>query len=120
MKNIIARWAPPNENDTQAYIRTVLRLTSLGGNENLPQPSRGVDTGRLVRLISAMTTMECGVPYAEVDTDAIYEGYSLAFPGKRKVKQRRLAPQTLADAGTVSLPKIDGTTLRDWDEYWDW
>ena len=43
VKNIIARWAPPTENDTQKYIHTVLRLTSLGGNENLPQPSRGVD-----------------------------------------------------------------------------
>ena len=53
--NIITRWAPPTENDTQAYIRTVLRLTSLGGKEHLPQPSRGVDTERLVRLIQAMT-----------------------------------------------------------------
>ena len=109
VKNIIARWAPPNENDTQAYIRTVLRLTSLGGNENLPQPSRGVDTGRLVRLISAMTTMECGVPYAEVDTDAIYEGYSLAFPGKRLYARTRPADEV-----------IDMEDLLIGDEYRDW
>ena len=52
---IIGRWAPPTENDTRNYIRTVLTLTSLGGKENLPQPSRGVDTERLERLIRAMT-----------------------------------------------------------------
>ena len=80
--NIIARWAPPTENDTQTYIRTVLRLTGLGGNEHLPQPSRGVDTDRLERLVAAMTTMECGIPYKEVDVEAIREGYRLAFPDK--------------------------------------
>ena len=28
VRNIIGRWAPPTENDTQAYIRTVLKITS--------------------------------------------------------------------------------------------
>ena len=74
VKNIITRWAPPTENDTQTYIRTVLRLTGLGGNEHLPQPSRGVDTERLEKLVAAMTTMECGIPYGEVDMKAIREG----------------------------------------------
>lgn len=80
---IITRWAPPVENDTESYIHTVLRLTSLGGNENLLQPSRGVDVERLVRLVQAMTVVECGIPYKDVDTEAIREGYKLAFPGKR-------------------------------------
>ena len=120
VRNIISRWAPPTENDTDNYIRSVLLLTGLGGNENLTQPSRATGYERLELLVRAMTTMECGIPYKEVDVEAIREGFDLAFPGKRKVKQRRLAPQTPADAGTVSLPKIDGTTLRDWDEYWDW
>ena len=83
VRNIIARWAPPNENDTKSYIGNVLRLTSLGGKENLPQPSRRIDIERLERLLSAMTTMECGIPYGEVDKRAIREGYRLAFPGKR-------------------------------------
>jgi hypothetical protein len=81
--NIIGRWAPPNENDTKSYVGNVLRLTSLGGKENLPQPSRRIDIERLERLLSAMTTMECGIPYGEVDKRAIREGYRLAFPGKR-------------------------------------
>ena len=35
VENIIHRWAPPTENDTKAYIRTVLTLTSIGGKETL-------------------------------------------------------------------------------------
>ena len=83
VRNIISRWAPPSENDTQAYIATVLRLTSLGGQENLPQPSRRTDTGRLERLMAAMTTVECGIPYAQVNIHDIRQGFELAFPGKR-------------------------------------
>ena len=120
VRNIIMRWAPPTENDTDNYIRTVLSLTGLGGNENLTQPSRATGYERLELLVRAMTTIECGIPYKEVDVEAIREGFDLAFPGKRKVKRRHLASPTLADTGTVMLPQIQGTTLRDWDEYWDW
>ena len=109
VKNIIARWAPPTENDTKAYIHTVLRLTSLGGNEHLPQPSRGVDTGRLIKLMAAMTTMECGVPYKEVDLQAIRAGYELAFPGKRSYA-RTQPPADYAQAEDMLI----------WDEYRDW
>ena len=110
VKNIITRWAPPTENDTQTYIRTVLRLTGLGGNEHLPQPSRGVDTERLEKLVAAMTTMECGIPYGEVDMKAIREGYDLAFPGKRSyawTQPVELSPEALEE-------------LWIWDEYRDW
>lgn len=109
VKNIIARWAPPAENDTKAYIHTVLRLTSLGGNEHLPQPSRGVDTERLIKLMAAMTTMECGVPYKEVDLQAIRAGYELAFPGKRSYA-RTQPPDDYALAEDMLI----------WDEYRDW
>ena len=110
VKNIIGRWAPPTENDTQAYIHTVLRLTSLGGMENLPQPSRGVDTERLVRLLAAMTTMECGIPYKEVDRTAICEGYGLAFPGKRSYARTKPVEE---------LPE-EWEDLLICDEYRDW
>ena len=120
VRNIISRWAPPTENDTDNYIRSVLLLTGLGGNENLTQPSRATGYERLELLVRAMTTMECGIPYKEVDVEAIREGFDLAFPGKRKVKRRHLASPTPADTGAVMLPQIQGTTLRDWDEYWDW
>ena len=104
---IISRWAPPTENNTQHYIRTILSLTSLGGKENLPQPSRGVDTERLERLLRAMTTMECGTPYKDVDAEAIREGWRLAFPGKRSYARTQPVPE----------PEED---LLMWNEYRDW
>ena len=119
VRNIIARWAPPNENDTEHYIRTVLKLTGLGGNENFAQPSRGTNYERLELLIRAMTTMECGIPYNEVDVEAIREGFDLAFPGVRKVK-KRIIPQEPADIGVSMLVPTKGTTLTYWDEYEDW
>lgn len=36
--SILRRWAPPAENNTEAYLRTVCRLSGLGGNENMPDP----------------------------------------------------------------------------------
>ena len=111
VRAIISRWAPPSENDTEAYIRTVLRLTSLGGKENLMQPSRGVDTERLVRLIQAMTTVECGIPYKEVDLKAIREGYRLAFPGKRVYARTKPVEE-------ASVKDLEDWLI--WDEYRDW
>ena len=101
VRNIIHRWAPPEENDADAYVKTVLNITSLGGNEHLPRPFRGIAIDKLVRLLAAMTTMECGVPYGKVDVNAIREGYDMAFPGKREEVQ--LMEQ-----------------YRQMDEYWDW
>ena len=80
VQHIISRWAPPSENDTEGYIRSVLSLSGLGGKENLLPPSNVDGYGRLSSLIAAMTCMECGIPLAQVDTEAICRGYRLAFP----------------------------------------
>ena len=80
VRNILSRWAPPKENDTEAYIRTVLQITGLGGKENLLPPSNVDSYDRLAKLISAMTCVECGIAYGQVDKAAICEGYKLAFP----------------------------------------
>ena len=84
VRNIIGRWAPPVENDTEAYIRNVLVLGGLGGKEKLLPPSNVSSYGRLSRLVSAMTCVECGIPYAQVDTEAISQGYVLAFPENKE------------------------------------
>lgn len=110
VRNIISRWAPPEENDTESYIRTVLRITGLGGRENLPQPSRGVDKERLVKLIGAMTCVECGLRYNEVDWGEIREGYKLAFPGR----------PSLARTKPVERVPDEQEDLLMWDEYRDW
>ncbi|MBO5250785.1 MAG: structural protein P5 [Bacteroidaceae bacterium] len=99
VRNIISRWAPPSENDTEAYIRTVLSLSGLGGKENLLPPENVDSYGRLSRLLEAMTCVECGIAPKRVDTEAISNGYRLAFP--------------------ENVEELD-----DWlsakDEYWDW
>ena len=84
IRNIISRWAPPNENDTEAYIINVLKLGSLGGKEKLLPPSNASGYGRLSRMIAAMTTIECGIPFGQVDMEAVYQGYLLAFPKNKK------------------------------------
>ena len=84
VRNIIERWAPPTENDTEAYIKSVLKLSSIGGKEKLLPPSNVLSYGRLSRLVIAMTCIECGLEYNRVDTEAIAQGYKLAFPSNRE------------------------------------
>ena len=84
VRNIISRWAPPRENDTEAYIRTVLHITGIGGKENLLPPDNVDGYDHLAKLISAMTCVECGIPIQQVDNEAIFQGYRLAFPENKE------------------------------------
>ena len=99
VRNILSRWAPPKENDTEAYIRTVLQITGLGGKENLLPPDNVDSYDRLAKLIRAMTCMECGIPMQWVDNEAIFQGYRMAFPEN----------QAELDAYFIAR-----------DEYWNW
>ncbi|MBR5203868.1 MAG: structural protein P5 [Bacteroidaceae bacterium] len=80
VENIIGRWAPPTENDTKQYIRMVLSLSSIGGKENLLPPANPMGYTKLSRMLAAMTVMENGIRPHQVDMEAIYQGYKLAFP----------------------------------------
>lgn len=84
IRNIIGRWAPPTENDTESYIKGAMKLSSIGGKENLLPPSNPSGYGRLSRLMAAMTVMENGIRMEQVDTEAICQGYKLAFPNNRE------------------------------------
>lgn len=117
---IIGRWAPPSENDTEAYIRTVLKLTSLGGKEVLPRPFMGIALEKLGKLLMAMTVMECGIAYGDVDVQAIWEGYDLAFPGKRLDRMGRTKSMEPLVLQPVPLPPALAQSYQDWDEYFDW
>ena len=97
--NIITRWAPPKENDTEAYIRTVLQLTGIGGKENLLPPDNVDSYDRLAKLVSAMTCVECGIPIQRVDNEAIFQGYRMAFPENK------------AELDAYFIAR---------DEYWNW
>ena len=64
VNDIITRWAPPNENDTDAYIRSVANSMSV-------DPSDYIDDGDLASLTKAIIKHENGVnPYS----DSIIDG----------------------------------------------
>lgn len=99
VRNIISRWAPPQENDTENYIRQVMQWSSIGGKENLLPPENVDSYGRLSRLMAAMTCMECGISMNQVDMEALCKGYRLAFPKNRRKLDEWLAME---------------------DAYWNW
>ena len=79
-RNIIYRWAPPDENDSEAYLRTVCRLANLAGNAPLVRPSRAhdrTDREKLINLLAAMTCVENGISMKDVDRVAIEKGLLL-------------------------------------------
>ena len=84
VRNILHRWAPPTENDTEAYIRSIEKLTGIGEEEKLLSPIYLNGYRHLARLIAGMTVMENGIRMEEVDHEAIQEGYCLAFPDNRE------------------------------------
>lgn len=73
IETIIARWAPPKENNTTAYISAVAKRTRLATY----LPIRIEDKRIICALISAMIEVECG---RSIDMDTIEDGYKLAFP----------------------------------------
>ena len=84
LENIIHRWAPPEDNnDTQAYLRTVIRLLDykVGGRQPLPSPSTKEGHRVFARILMAMTCVECGIKPEEVDKRSIEQGWTLAFEG---------------------------------------
>ena len=78
VRHILNRWAPPTENDTEAYIRFVCQHAGLEPDSPVPHPvlDKPQDT-YLMRIIEAMTAMECGIPLEQVDRQAIVDGWKL-------------------------------------------
>lgn len=125
VRNIIARWAPPSENDTEAYVKAVVKLSGLGGNENIPRPNRYRNFERLektARLIAAMTCVENGIRMEQVDMEAIWKGYDLAWPGRRLkgLVEEADSTQKVADSEPTDEDLKHPETHSVWDEYWDW
>ena len=84
LENIIHRWAPPEDNnDTHAYIRTVIRLLDykVGGKQVLPSPACQEGRKIFTRILMAMTCVECGIRMDEVDQRSIERGWTMAFEG---------------------------------------
>jgi hypothetical protein len=67
---IIRRWAPGNENDTDSYIKAVSARTGISPGETI----RFQDKETMLRLVAAMSYVENGM---EPDVSDIHSGWNL-------------------------------------------
>ncbi len=77
IRTIIHRWAPSSENDTEAYIANVVRLTGIGPDEPLGIPSD--QPARWMMLGAAMAIQENGT--SSLDYFAMLRGWDLLRSG---------------------------------------
>jgi len=78
IENIISRWAPERENDTDEYIYRVESLMFFGRGLPIYPGLSAVQDERVGRLMAAMTCVECGCQPQDVDCAAIAKGILLA------------------------------------------
>lgn len=74
VRAIVSRWAPPSENNTEAYIANVCRLTGIAPDEPLGIPSD--KPSRWMMLGLAMAIQENGT--ASIDHFAMLRGWAMA------------------------------------------
>ena len=73
IRAIVSRWAPPNENNTKAYVENVSRLTGIDPDEPLGIPSES--PARWIALGAAMAIQECG--WEGFDVFAMLRGWNM-------------------------------------------
>ena len=64
ISRIVRRWAPETENNVQAYIRNVSRMTGIGATTPLP-PMKEETKIVWCDIVLAMATVECGLTTKE-------------------------------------------------------
>lgn len=77
LRQVINRWAPPQENNTEAYVRHVSQLTRLKPDEVLPCPNQDMELW--VPVLTAMTVIEQGMAWTQVPQAEIRRGWKMAF-----------------------------------------
>ncbi len=86
-ENIIRRWAPSTENNTDAYIRRVLDIVGEPNSAvTIGNPRTELGRRHLAWLIGAMTCVECGCHPKDVDYASINTGFRLAGLGDPNLK----------------------------------
>lgn len=101
----ITRWAPPSENDTEAYIAHVVDVAMIGADEPVDFHSYA----DVLPIVKAMSIRECG-KWLFDDKDDLSAGLTLAGlePPVEKLAQSRTI-QT-AGAATASVATIEVIT----------
>ena len=77
IRDIIYRWAPPNENGTLAYIRSVAERTGINADKELGDPATHAVQWLMIGM--AMAVVECGT--ANQDWLSMLKGFELAVSG---------------------------------------
>jgi hypothetical protein len=77
LRQVINRWAPPQENNTSAYVRHVAALTRLDPDALLPHPAQDIELW--VPVLTAMTVIEQGMAWTQVPQREIRRAWQMAF-----------------------------------------
>ena len=91
IRAIVSKWAPPGENNTEAYIRNVSRLTGISADEPLGIPSE--HPARWMLVGAAMAIQENGTEV--MDWLAMLRGWE---------KRKTLTPPPSAGCSPSSMP----------------
>lgn len=70
LRQMISRYAPPNENDTESYIRNVAQNAVVDPDAPLDVNDRNV----MILVVAAISNVENGIP---ADIDDVVEGWEL-------------------------------------------
>jgi hypothetical protein len=75
IEKLVYEFAPPTENNTEAYINTVVKLSGIGRHTKL-----NTDNNTLLRLARGMFSVELGAGYAALISDGdILEGLNMMY-----------------------------------------
>ena len=74
IRAIITRWAPPKENNTEAYIRRVTDRIGIGADTVLGSPQE--QPAQWMMIAMAMAIVECGT--TQLDYLSMLKGFELA------------------------------------------
>lgn len=66
LRAMIGRYAPPSENDTESYIRTVATFAGISPDQEINTADRDV----MVKVVAGMSRVENGVPAIMTDVEA--------------------------------------------------
>lgn len=76
VQDIVSRWAPTNENDTEAYIMSCCRTTHLKRDMKLYLDK---NPRTYLKIAKAIAFQECGKPALKISDETWEEAYQLAF-----------------------------------------
>lgn len=105
VEEIVARWAPPSENDTAAYIRSVRRRTGFAAGQVLDL-HRYED---LRPLVEAIIAHECGQqPYDDATIDKALVLAGIEPPAKPLTASRTVRGGQVVAGGATAAAAIEG------------